>query len=64
MDEEVFRIPWEDGARELVPLDDASDTDAGLSPGPIGEYLEVIDYDPASRCFYAPVDVNSPLVST
>lgn len=26
--------------------------------GPTGEYLEVIDYDPASRCFYAPVDLN------
>ena len=29
-----------------------------LAPGPSGEYLEVIDYDPASRCFYAPVDLN------
>jgi hypothetical protein len=31
-----------------------------LHPGPVGEYLEVIDYDPASRCFYAPVDLNHP----
>ncbi|MEM1319008.1 MAG: hypothetical protein AAGG75_02065 [Bacteroidota bacterium] len=31
-----------------------------LQPGPIGEYLEVIDYDPASRAFYAPVDLNNP----
>src|SRR5262249_53907803 len=29
-----------------------------LEPGPIGEYLEVIDVDPASRCCYAPVDLN------
>ena len=26
--------------------------------GPVGEYLEVVDYDPASGCFYAPVDLN------
>lgn len=29
-------------------------------PGPSGEYLEVIDFDPASDCFYPPVDLNSP----
>ena len=26
-----------------------------LQAGPIGEYLEVVDYDPASGCFYQPV---------
>ncbi len=31
-----------------------------LTEGPVGEYLEVIDYDPASRCFYAPVDLSLP----
>lgn len=31
-----------------------------LDPGPVGEYVEVIDADPASRCFYAPVDLNDP----
>jgi hypothetical protein len=29
-----------------------------LQPGPMGEYLEVIDHDPASKAFYAPVDLN------
>jgi hypothetical protein len=29
-----------------------------LETGPVGEYLEVIDYDPAGRCFYAPVDLD------
>ena len=29
-----------------------------LEQGPIGEYLEVIDYDPASDCFYDQVDLN------
>ena len=31
-----------------------------LKPGPIGEYVEVVDYDPPSACFYAPVDLRSP----
>ena len=31
-----------------------------LQPGPVGEYLEVIDVDPASQCCYAPVDLNHP----
>jgi len=26
--------------------------------GPVGQYLEVVDYDPASQCYYAPVDLN------
>lgn len=29
-----------------------------LRPGPVGEYLEVIDYDPAGKCFYEPVNLN------
>jgi hypothetical protein len=29
-----------------------------LQAGPIGEYLEVIDVDPASGCFYEPVDLQ------
>jgi len=29
-----------------------------LRPGPVGEYLEVVDVDPASRCCYAPVDLD------
>ncbi|MCP3447201.1 hypothetical protein [Bradyrhizobium sp. CCGUVB14] len=31
-----------------------------LDPGPRGEYLEVIDVDPASDAFYEPVNLNSP----
>ena len=31
-----------------------------LSPGPVGEYVEVIDADPASGVFYTPVDLNEP----
>ena len=46
------------GANELtlkVPWED-------VTPGPVGEYVEVIDFDPESDCFYAPVDLNSPVV--
>jgi hypothetical protein len=31
-------------------------------PGPVGEYFEVVDYDPASRCFYEPVDLHDESV--
>ncbi|MDW9593543.1 hypothetical protein GOA63_15145 [Sinorhizobium meliloti] len=31
-----------------------------LKPGPIGEYLEVVDVDPGSRTAYPPVDLNAP----
>jgi subtilisin family serine protease len=31
-----------------------------LKPGPIGEYLEVVDVDPASNACYAPVNLNHP----
>jgi subtilisin family serine protease len=31
-----------------------------LAPGPVGEYIEVVDVDPASGCCYAPVDLNHP----
>ena len=39
----TFEIPWENN----------------LQTGPIGEYIEVVDYDPASGCWYDPVDLNS-----
>ncbi|EJM74800.1 S8 family serine peptidase [Pseudomonas sp. GM55] len=44
INETTLQIPWE--------------TD--LLPGPVGEYLEVVDVDPASGCCYAPVDLNDP----
>ena len=47
----TLRVPWE--------VDPQKGTDC-LEPGPVGEYLEVIDHDQASGCFYAPVDLNDP----
>ncbi len=42
----TYKVPWE-------KLDE---------DGPIGEYVEVVDYDPASACFYAPVDLDDPRI--
>src|SRR5262245_54731873 len=44
-----------------VPWDDTSDDNPSstpLEPGPVGEYLEVVDVDPASNKVYDPVDLN------
>jgi hypothetical protein len=43
-----------------VPWDDQPETKEPLRPGPIGEYLEVVDVDPASDRVYDPVDLNNP----
>lgn len=41
----TYKIMWEDD----------------LKPGPVGEYIEVIDFDPTVKKFYLPVDLNDPL---
>jgi hypothetical protein len=46
INETTLEVPWE----------------ADLKPGPVGEYLEVVDIDPASDACYAPVDLNHPHV--
>ena len=33
-----------------------------VRPGPVGEYFEVVDVDPASGVTYAPIDLNVPLL--
>ena len=45
---EVYEIPWEEGVE--------------FSPGPVGEYLEVIDVDPTSGQTYIPVDLDDPYI--
>lgn len=45
-----IEVPW-----ETDPDDEKRD---GPAPGPRGEYLDVIDYDPASNAFYQPVNLN------
>ena len=44
VNEAVVKVPWEDG----------------LEPGPCGEYLEVVDFDPSSRAFYTPTNLDHP----
>src|SRR5262245_34484900 len=40
----TIEVPWEDN----------------LLPGPVGEYVEVVDVDPAAGAAYGPVDLNAP----
>jgi hypothetical protein len=46
-----LKVPWE---HDPVTGEDI------LQPGPVGEYLEVVDVDPPSGCFYEPIDLNQP----
>ena len=57
--EVVTRIPWERD-RCWEGKGGKLETEQGLLPGPTGDYLEVIDVDPASGCAYEPVDLNDP----
>ncbi|GEP61172.1 S8 family serine peptidase [Reyranella soli] len=41
-----------------VRWDDEPESTEPLRPGPVGEYLEVVDVDPASDRIYEPVDLN------
>lgn len=44
----TIELPWE------------ADQEDSLQPGPVNDYLEVIDVDPVSAQFYDPVDLNHP----
>ena len=52
INEVELAVPWER---------DAKGRDI-LEPGPVGEYVEVIDHDPASGAFYEPVDLDDPAI--
>lgn len=45
-----------------VPWDDKPSTANALLPGPVGEYLEIVDVDPASNRVYDPVDLNDKML--
>ncbi|HKV10861.1 MAG TPA: hypothetical protein VJ725_22150 [Thermoanaerobaculia bacterium] len=55
----TLSVPWE---ADIPPEPGEARGDGELQKGPVGEYVEVIDCDPASGCFYAPVDLNDPHV--
>lgn len=48
INEITYKVLWEDSP--------------DLSPGPIGEYLEVVDYDPTVEKLYAPVNLDDKYV--
>lgn len=58
----VYKVPWEDlnskTDAEIEKKKDPSYRPQG--PGPVGEYVEVIDYDPTVEKYYEPVDLNDP----
>lgn len=59
----LFKVRWEDKHSGQQQEQQTPSPDGyGLKPGPVGEYIEVIDYDPASKVFYTPVDLDDPLV--
>ena len=35
-----------------------------LHPGPVGEYVEVLDFDPPSQCWYEPVDLRDEAIAS
>jgi hypothetical protein len=35
-----------------------------IEPGPSGEYIEVVDFDPASDCWYEPVDLRKDAIAS
>ncbi len=56
--------PSLDTSLETVPINQVtlSTRWEPLEPGPRGEYLEVVDIDPASGCAYNPVDLDHPFI--
>jgi len=58
----VYKIPWEDlclSDKEKLKLEEDSSY-VHQDTGPVGEYVEVIDFDPTVDQLYAPVDLNHP----
>jgi hypothetical protein len=51
----VYKVRWE----ETWGKDEEGNR---FSPGPCGEYVEVIDFDPTINKFYSPVDLNHPYI--
>jgi len=53
INEITIKLPWQDEAEgEGLPAP------GKLGVGPVDDYLEVVDVDPASQAVYAPVDLN------
>lgn len=51
-------VAAEHGTAGIAEMTISIPWDKDLGSGPVDEYLEVVDADPASGCFYDPVDLN------
>ena len=63
----VYKVKWEelelrakDKKDEQTPVDNRNDEDELQGSYPVGEYLEIVDYDPASSLFYEPINLDDP----
>ena len=62
----VIDVPWEGEATDAnrsagqVMEEGQAGPANFLGPGPVGEYVEVVDVDPASKMAYPPIDLNDP----
>ena len=52
----TYNIRWEDVA------DSYDEENLGFGPGPVGEYVEVVDYDPTTGVTYEPVNLDAPYI--
>jgi hypothetical protein len=50
VNDSVVELPWETPWQDDVTI------------GPVNDYLEVVDYDPACGLFYAPLELNDPFL--
>lgn len=58
INEMVYRVPWEDFAEIRRRMQDAPPPGTAL----VGEYLEILDYDPTVKQFYEAVDLDEPYI--
>lgn len=57
----LVQVRWEPDRKWLDPKDPNKIVEErGILPGPVGDYLEVVDIDPATDRAYLPVDLNHP----
>ncbi|WP_343692465.1 hypothetical protein [Chitinophaga sp.] len=65
----VYNVLWEDlepaeteKLRNNSTRTKKNESDVKQGAGPVGEYLEIIDYDPTTKKFYKPVNLNETYI--
>lgn len=63
INEMVYMVPWEDfpTVRSVIHQTEKVETPS-KNEALIGEYLEILDYDPSVQCFYETVDLDDPYI--